>query len=240
MRTVIFFLMITLCISAETLSITSQDGFVLKGWLSKPNRQSPRYKLALMVHEYASDHRMWRELSADMRRRGYATLEVDLRGHGLSDRKGSKKIQVNPGNFSEDARRIGFAQIPEDLRAWMDLMEAREDIDIEEPVLFGSSLGGGAIIPLMIDVEPIAVVTLSPASPASFHKKELMESVEESASPWLIITSKGDFARKSAETYAAKAQLPTLIVVPGQGHGSHTLPSVRRYIDAFLDRYLGR
>jgi hypothetical protein len=82
------------------------------------------------------------------------------------------------------------------------------------------------------------VVTLSPASPRNFDAKKAMESVEESASPWLIVTSKGDFARKSAESYAAKAQLPTLIVVPGKGHGSYTLPSARGYIRAFLDRYL--
>ena len=242
-RKMLLLLAITIMIlsASETLSIQSRDGFTLKGWLSFPKEAKPPYRLALMVHEYGSDHRMWKELSTDLHQRGYATLEIDLRGHGLSDRKKGKKVRVNPGHskFTEDANRIGFARIPDDLRSWMELMDERKDIDIDEPVLFGSSLGGGAVIPLMIDLEPKAVVTLSPASPRSFHKKELMESVEESASPWLIITSKGDFARKSAENYAAKAQLPTLIVVPGQGHGSYSLPSARGYIDVFLDRYLG-
>jgi len=226
--------------ASEMLTLQSKDGFILKGWLNLPSKGKAPYPLALMVHEYGSDHRMWDELAAQMRRRGYATLAVDLRGHGASDRRHGRKLRVRPGHFSEDGRRIGFARIPEDLRAWMDAMEARKNIEIEEPVFFGSSLGGGAVIPLMIDYEPKAVVTLSPASPKNFNKKEVMESVEESNSPWLIVSSQRDFARKSAELYAAKAQLPTLIVVPGQGHGSYTLPSARGYIKAFWDRYLKR
>ncbi len=226
--------------ASEIVTLRSKDGFLLKGWLDLPSKGKPPYRLALMAHEYGADHRMWENLAAQMRRRGYATLAVDLRGHGASDRRHGKKIRVRPGHFSEDAKRIGFRKIPDDLRAWMDRMEARKDIEIEEPVFFGSSLGGGAVIPLMIDFEPKAVVTLSPASPGNFNKKEVMESVEESNSPWLIVSSQRDFARKSVELYAAKAQLPTLLVVPGQGHGSYTLPSAGRYIKAFLDRYLKR
>ena len=224
--------------ASETLTLQSKDGFLLKGWLDLPSEGKPPYRLTLMAHEYGSDHRMWDQLAKAMRQRGYATLAVDLRGHGASDLRHGKKIRVKPGHFSADAKRIGFARIPDDLRAWMDRMEERQDIDIEEPVFFGSSLGGGAVIPLMLDYEPKAVVTLSPASPKNFKKKEVMESVEESNSPWLIVSSQRDFARKSAELYAAKAQLPTLIVVPGQGHGSYTLPSAGGYIKAFLDRYL--
>ena len=224
--------------ASELLTLQAKDGFVLKGWLDLPSQGKAPYRLALMVHEYGSDHRMWKALAAQMRRRGYATLAVDLRGHGASDRRHGKQVRVKPGHFLADAKRIGFARIPDDLRAWMDKMEARKDIEIEEPVFFGSSLGGGAVIPLMLDYEPKAVVTLSPASPKNFNKKEVMESVEESNSPWLIVSSQRDFARKSAELYASKAQLPTLIIVPGQGHGSYTLPSAGGYIKAFLDRYL--
>ncbi|ADV46071.1 alpha/beta hydrolase family protein [Nitratifractor salsuginis] len=226
--------------AAEVLTLKTPDGYRLKGWLSPPERGSAPYPLALFAHEYGSDHRMWKELSAQMRRRGYATLEVDLRGHGLSDmRKGKKRrIHAGHGHFGEDAGRIGFARIPEDLAAWMERMDERKDIDIEEPVFFGSSLGGGAVIPLMLDYEPKAVVTLSPASPKNFDPKKVTEAVRESVSPWLIVSSKGDFARKTAERYAAKAQMATLILVPGQGHGSYTLPLAEGYIRVFLDRYL--
>ncbi|WP_292664384.1 alpha/beta fold hydrolase [Nitratifractor sp.] len=237
---VFFGLGLGLLAASELLTLHSKDGFVLKGWLDLPSQGKPPYRLALMAHEYGSDHRMWKELAAQMRRRGYATLAVDLRGHGASDMRNGKKVRVRPGHFEADAKRIGFARIPDDLRAWMDRMEARKDIEIEEPVFFGSSLGGGAVIPLMIDYEPKVVVTLSPASPGNFNKREVMESVEESNSPWLIVSSQRDFARKSAEFYAAKALLPTLLIVPGEGHGSYTLPSAGGYIKAFLDRYLKR
>jgi dienelactone hydrolase len=241
-RLLIFLLTATLGLFAsEVLTLKTPDGFVLKGWLTLPEKGRAPYRLALMSHEYGSDHRMWKELSQEMRRRGYATLEVDLRGHGESQMRHGKRASVHPGHgrMGQDAKEIGFVKIPEDLTAWMEKMDAREDIDIEEPVFFGSSLGGGAVTPLIIDYEPKAVVTLSPASPKNFGLKKAMESAQESASPWLIVTSKGDFARKTAERYAAKAQIPTLIVIPGQAHGSYTIPSAKGYIRAFLDRYLG-
>jgi len=223
---------------AEVLTLKTSDGYELKAWFTLPAKAKPPYPLALFAHEYGSDHIMWKEISKKLRERGYATLELDLRGHGASTKKGDRVIKVKPFHFSEDAKRIDFAKIPNDLSAWMEKMDARDDIDIEEPLIFGSSLGGGAVIALMSDYEPKAVVTLSPASPKNFDKKSVIESVEQSASPWLIITSKGDFARQSAMNYAQKAQLATLIIVPGKGHGSYTLSSSLGYIWAFLDRYL--
>ena len=116
--------------ASEILTLQSKDGYVLKGWLDLPTEGKPPYPLALMVHEYGSDHTMWKALAEQMRRRGYATLAVDLRGHGASDKRHGRKLRVRPGHFSEDGRRIGFARIPKDLRAWMDALEARKDIEI--------------------------------------------------------------------------------------------------------------
>ncbi len=238
-----FVIFVLLCgtpwlLGSELLSLHTKDGFLLKGWLEFPSKGKPPYHLALLVHEYGSDHRMWDTMAKKLRRYGYATLAVDLRGHGASTRRNGQEIRVRPGHFQDDAKRIGFSKIPDDLHAWMDRIERRKEIDIEEAVFFGSSLGGGAVIPLMIDYEPKAVVTLSPASAANFDPKAVMESVRESDTPWLIVTSQRDFVRKSARRYADEALLATLIVVPGSGHGSHILPSAQGYIDAFLDRYL--
>ncbi len=240
MKKILFILLgfISILTASEILSIKSKDGFILKAWLDFPEQGKPPYPLALMVHEYGSDHSMWRDISKDLHIRGYATLAIDLRGHGASNIRNRKHLNIKKGNFLADAKRIVFKNIPDDLHRWMELMESRKDINIEKPILFGSSLGGGAVIALMLDYEPRAVVTLSPASSRVFHKNEIMESVEDSNTPWLIVSSQKDFAKKSAELYASKAQLPTLLIVPGSGHGSYNLPIASSYIDTFLNRYL--
>ncbi len=239
-KIVLIFLGITISIlsASEILSIKSKDGFILKAWLDLPKQTKAPYPLALMVHEYGSDHRMWRSISKELHKRGYATLAVDIRGHGASNIQNKKIVKVKKGEFLSDAKRVRFDNIPDDLRAWIERLESRKDINIENLLLFGSSLGGGAVIALMLDYESKAVVTLSPASTKVFNKSEILESVENSNTPWLIVSSQKDFAKKSAEFYASKAQLATLLIVPGSGHGSYNLPIASSYINTFLDRYL--
>ncbi|WP_457608555.1 alpha/beta hydrolase [Nitratifractor sp.] len=223
--------------SAETLTIRSEDGFTLKGWLELPAQAKRPVPLALLVHEFAADHTMWKELADSLHEKGYATFAVDLRGHGASTDKSGKKVIVTLKDFGKARPDVAFEKIPSDLLKWMELLEKRKELDLESPLFIGSSLGGGALVPLMLDYEPRAVLTLSPAAPGKAYAEEAAEAVENSDAPWMIVSSQKDFALGATLDYGKKALRPTLLILPGSGHGSKLLPAARGYIRLFLDRY---
>ncbi len=239
-RILLGFFLITLLLTAGSreLTIQSSDGFVLKGWLTLPEKGKKPYPLALLVHEFAADHTMWNTMAAKLRQKGYATFTPDLRGHGASIDKNGEKVTVTLKDFGKPLPEAALEKIPEDLKRWMEKLEANKALDLEAPVFFGSSLGGGALVPLMLDYEPKLVVTLSPASPKKPYADDAWEAVENVDTAWMLVSSRNDFALKASLAYDRKALRPTLLVLPGSGHGSKLLPAAREYIDLFIRRYI--
>ncbi len=223
---------------SQALTIKSSDGFQMKGWLTLPQKAKGPAPLALLVHEFGSDHRMWDQWVQRLNDMGYATFTPDLRAHGASSMKGDKKILLSVEDFGKPHPEAALEKVPEDLKAWMELLEERKELDLESPLLIGSSLGGGALIPLLLDYEAKAVITLSPAAPKKPYAKDSAEAVENSDAPWLIVSSQRDFAKKASLDYATKALRPTLLVLPGSGHGSKLLPASDGYLQLFLKNYL--
>ncbi|WP_456391441.1 alpha/beta hydrolase [Nitratifractor sp.] len=238
-RLVLGFFLVPLLLTAGSreLSIQSSDGFVLKGWLTLPEKGKKPYPLALLIHEFAADHTMWDPLASNLRQKGYATFAPDLRAHGASTDKKGKKVTVTLKDFGKPLPEAALEKIPEDLKRWMEVLENDKALNLEAPLFFGSSLGGGSLVPLMLDYEPKLVVTLSPASPKKPYADDAWEAVENVDTAWLLISSRNDFALKASLAYDRKALRPTLLVLPGSGHGSKLLPAAREYIDLFIRRY---
>ena len=220
------------------LTIKTPDGFTLKGWLTPPKKGKKPYPLALMVHEFAADHHMWDALAAKLRERGYATFIPDLRAHGASTDKKGQSIKVALRDFGKPRPEAALEKIPDDLNRWMELLEKRRDLDLEAPVFFGSSLGGGALVPLMSDYEPKLIVTLSPAAPRKPYRDEAAEATENTDTAWMLVSSQRDFALDASLNYAHKALRPTLLILPGSGHGARLLPAAAPYLELFLNRHL--
>lgn len=231
---------------AKELSIKTQDGFVLKGWLTFPKVVKENYPIAFFSHEFGSSHKMWEPISSMLRECGYATFEMDLRGHGesiLQNGKENKIIgDVSEGHLqdsvSQSEKKVNFKKIPSDLALWLNTLVENEKIDMQKLVFFGSSLGGGALIPLFMEFEPKVVVLFSPAGPKSFGENSVNESISNSTAKILIISSRGDFALENAFEYTKKALMPTFLVVPGSGHGSATFGLAMPYLKTYLGKYL--
>ena len=233
-------LLLPLLLTAGSIELRteSSDGFTLKGWLTLPEKGKKPYPLALMVHEFAADHTMWEPLARKLRKRGYATFVPDLRAHGASTDKKGKTVRVTLKDFGKPLPGAALEKIPEDLKQWMELLEERKDLNLETPIYFGSSLGGGALVPLMLDYEPKLIVTLSPAAPRKPYLEEAAEAVENVDTAWMLISSQKDFALEASLGYEKKALRPTLLILPGSGHGAKLLPAAEGYIELFLKKYL--
>jgi alpha-beta hydrolase superfamily lysophospholipase len=79
--------------SAE-LTLTTADGFKLYGWLDKPATVTKPMPIILFAHQFGADHSTWDTLAKKFNAKGYATLSVDLRGHGKSIMQNNKENKV--------------------------------------------------------------------------------------------------------------------------------------------------
>lgn len=242
----IFMLLIGFNLFSSELQLKTKDGFILKGWLTFPKVSHKTYPLAVFAHEFGSNHTMWKDISKLMREHGYATFEMDLRGHGesiMQNGKANKIINFKTLNELEasakrSAEKVNFKKIPSDLSAWIDTLSKNPKLTIDKMVFFGSSLGGGAIISILLDYEPKVVVLFSPASPKTYDENTINDAIQNSEAKILIFSSRDDFARNTAISYMTKALTPTLIIVPGSGHGSATFELTMPFLKTYLNKYL--
>lgn len=243
MKWMMALLLLVATLFGKEMTIESEDGFQLFGWLEYPEQKSNTYPLAFFAHQFAADHTIWNELAADLRQKGYATLMVDLRGHGKSVMQKGKKNEVVAdvtlehigAAFKQSAEKVGFEQIPADLGLWLDRAGEVENLNMDKLVFFGSSLGGGAIIPLMVDYEPVAVVSISPGGG---QEEAIKTSLNYSESQSLFIAGKNDplGAQERALKYANEALRGTYLMISSDGHGTVLLPGVHGYVMNFLDK----
>jgi len=244
MRKLLLSLMLVSGLFAGELTIRSDDGFVLHGWLDKPSVAKKLNPIILFAHQFGSDHHMWDSLAKKFNEKGFATLSVDLRGHGKSIFQNKKENRVITDTrlahikeaLMQSDKNIGFEKIPADLIEWLEFVSEDETVDMQNLYLFGSSLGGGTIIPLLNEYDAKGVVTIS-AGKSKKLAQDIDMALATSMTKALFIAAKNDplgAAERTAE-YANKSISGTSLIISGDGHGGVILPKVEQYIFAFID-----
>ncbi|QSZ40583.1 alpha/beta fold hydrolase [Sulfurimonas aquatica] len=237
-------LLLSLSSFASELTITSEDGFKLYGYLDKPQTSKSKTPIILFAHQFGSDHSSWNNIAKKFNDKGYATLLVDLRGHGKSIYQNNKKNEVvTATKFSEikvahtqSDKKVTFKNIPQDLTNWLEYISDDESLDMENLYLFGSSLGAGSIISLLNEYDAKALVAISTGRQASL-KEETNMALSTSMTKELFIASKNDplGAKERTLLYTQKSILGTALIVSGNGHGTMILPQVEDYIFTFIE-----
>lgn len=79
------------CVFADTkkksvfdIEYESKDNFILHSKLTYPDVEKSTYPLVVLLHSLGYSSSYWGELPVDFNKAGFATLEVDLKGHGKS------------------------------------------------------------------------------------------------------------------------------------------------------------
>lgn len=241
MPVIIFLFLTCMSLFAKEITITSEDGFVMHGWLDYPAQKKAHYPIVFFAHQFGADHTIWKEMAGEFNQKGYATLMVDLRGHGKSIMKNGTTVKINADTrmdyiasaIEESKKNVGFEKITGDLSQWLSKLSSEKEIDMHKLILVGSSLGAGAIIPLMVEAEPIALIALSPGGG---DEEAIKTSLMYSETPSLFIAGKDDplGAQERAIAYTKEALRGSLVLISSDGHGAVLLPRVKPYIDGFL------
>ena len=242
MKKFLLSLVLIMPLFATELNLTTEDGFKLHGWLEKPKNVMKPTPIVLLAHQFGSDHASWDSLIKGLHEKGMATLSVDLRGHGKSTmQKGvenSVKIAKNTSEvraaFDASAQKVGFSMIPQDLIAWLEMMEEDNSLDMQKLYLMGASLGGASLVPVLNDYDAKALITLSAGKSNSMESDMALST---SLTKTYFVATKNDplGANANALEYGKKAIAGTTLILSGDGHGTVLLPKVEKYIFLFLD-----
>ncbi len=243
----LFFLMVGFSMAKE-VSITSLDGFKLVGFIDYPKEKKEKYPLVIFAHQFGTTHVIWSEFAKELREKGYATLLIDLRGHGLSIYQNGKenKIVFKPdfksaldliNFFKKSNEKVNFKKIPEDISLWIDYVAENEKVDLNNIILIGASLGGISIIPVVTVQDVKALISISPGSISVVGKEAVEIALASYENPVLYIVSKNDplGSYKTVDTLMGMTNRGYALTVSGSGHGVILLPKVKAYIFTFLE-----
>jgi alpha-beta hydrolase superfamily lysophospholipase len=242
MKKFLLSLVLIIPLFATELTLTTEDGFELHGWLEKPQNAMKPAPIVLLAHQFGSDHTSWDVLTKSLHEKGMATLSVDLRGHGKSIMQNGSENKVKiPQNTSEvraafdaSAQKVGFSNIPQDLIAWLEKVEEDKSLDMQNLYLIGASLGGASLIPVMNDYDAKALITLSAGRSTGSDSDMALSS---SMTKTYFIAAKNDplGASVNALEYGKRSIAGTTLILSGDGHGTVLLPKVEKYIFLFIE-----
>jgi len=131
---------------AQRIELEASDGLILVGlYYALPDPHTPAPAILLM-HHGGSQKESWIDFIPDLLAAGYATLTIDLRGHGETD-----------GTFDAE-----LAQ--DDAHRWLAWLREQPGVDPERVNIVGASMGGDVGLPVYAADEALAsMVSLSPA-----------------------------------------------------------------------------
>lgn len=222
--------------SEEKVSFRTGDGVDLVGTVGRSAAGTPPG--LILVHGAGGTRDEWVAFAERVRRAGYMTLALDIRGHGGSRRRGEEEL---------DHRRFSTGEwfgVLEDIAAAKQLLAAR-GADADNIAVIGAGLGANlALHYLLRDPSVQAAVLISPGLDyQGIGTEAVMPRLRDR--PILLLASEGDaYSAASARTLkSAAAGFCELREYPGAAQGTNLLaafPNATDQIIHWLDMILGR
>jgi dienelactone hydrolase len=221
------------------LTLTTPDGFILKGTLTLPAAKG-KVPVVILAHQFRADRTGWAPLTERLAARGIGTLALDLRGHGASTQKGDAQVKVTE-DFMASAKAVDFDHIPADLAQAAAWLRSQPGVDGRRIGLAGSSVGAFSAILAAPEVQPVAVLCLSPAGTGAFGaeaRAHLKAALLRARASVLILASSGD--QDAAENAQSLKDLPGVAIdlKEGDAHGFAYLKDHADLMAVFFGEYL--
>ena len=247
----------------ESVSFTTADGILLKGWLVKPEHLRAKNPAIIICHGVGANKSDFTELAVLLSKRGYVVLFFDFRAHGESEGYRTS---------------LGFHE-QKDIIAALHFFKTRSEIDPKRLGIYGFSMGGSAALLAAAHTHAFSAVVVDSAFTSlrdqardaitgfyhlpSFPFLQLtmlgyqlyfQTSVDAvspvsaialiSPAPVLIIAGEGDQlipADNGRKLFAAAGEPKELWIIPGADHGGTMAAAGSVYekrVGEFFDRSL--
>ncbi len=221
--------------SKQAVSFQARDGHRIFADYYAPKSQTPAppAPMVILLHMYRSDRTAWEPLIGPLHEAGFATLAIDLRGHGESATTAStKRVQERDPAI--------FREMQEDVRAAYDWLARQPNVDRARFGLVGASVGCSIAIQYAgYDRSVDAVVCLSPGlNYLGLNSEQDMRQV--TGRRLLLVATAHE--REAPERLAAIGSGAEARIEPGRYHGTRMFGQVSAAIPAtvsFLRQHVG-
>lgn len=184
----------------------------------------------LMLHMMPADKRSWRELSKELEKKRIASLAIDLRGHGKSNRQGTEVIDYK--NFTDEEHQNASLDIESALH-----FLRKRGFGPERVAVVGASIGANlALQTAALNNAMPAVVLLSPGEN---YRGIRTFPLAENLRPEQALLASGssgddqdsfDAAQKIVELAPSKEK--KFIPLASAGHGTNMFLQEKRFPEA--------
>lgn len=223
---------------SEEVSFTTDDGLTLAAWWIPAGSHVSNGNTIVVFHGNAGNRADRATLALEFTAKGYNVMLVDYRGYGR-----------NPGKPSETGLLL-------DGRAAITYVRSRPEVDAQQLVYFGESLGAAVAIAVAQEIPPTALVLRSPFTSLSdvvshhypfiptslvWDRYLSIDTIGTLDVPVLVIAGSGDtvvpFAQ-SRELYEAATGPRRFVTIEDADHNDPALthgPTLIDEITTFLD-----
>jgi len=201
------------------ITLTTSDGYTIAGTFMDGEGEGKR-PAVLLIHMLGSDRHAYDELQSKLALKGISSLSIDLRGHGDSTAGGTLDYKA----FTIEEWQAAL----NDLRAGMENLKARDNVDPKLTGMIGASIGANMAVALAADEflsgaqnPPNALVLLSPG--LNYKEYQPLEGGlihELRRIPVFIVSSPGDAQSYPGSQAMSQASKGTLREFEGNGHGT--------------------
>jgi alpha-beta hydrolase superfamily lysophospholipase len=196
----------------QRVTLRTDDGATLAAmWYEPSSRPAPAVILVHMLHRSRRD---WDSFAHRLAGEGIGALAIDLRGHGESQRYGTR----------EASPESGYSPMVLDVKAARRYLAARTDVVQARVGIAGASLGANvAVLAAAADETLASIAVLSPT--LDYRGLRIEQPIKKITRPVLLVASSDDsYASRSAKDLQKAGGGPReLLVLEQAGHGTTML-----------------
>lgn len=186
-------------------------------WLPPNIEKNTRVPLVILLHSIAESKQMWDPYAKELAEKGYSVLAIDLRGHGESNKRKSKRLYWR--SFESESWNNMLYDVTEGINY---LKQNNPEVNINKIIIVGSSLGANVAV-VAAEKEKDKVKGIALLSPFGNYKgiEARVPLVNYGAHPLLIIVSKTDKLCYDASNELVKYAQGKyeIVLVKNAGHG---------------------
>ncbi len=198
--------------AAETVRFTASDGCVIEAFYQAPSTGA--YVL-VNTHGLGSDKSEWRVLEAELLKKGYGYLSLDLCGHGGSIVSGGAPADYR----SFDAVRWG--SLSGDIKAAAVYLRSK-GVPARRLLLCGASIGANLSLKAVMEgLRPAGVILLSPGLAYAGVEAEDFFKYDLGIPVFIAASRNDDYSWRSSNYLTAQAGVSGIRAVFRAGAGGH-------------------
>jgi pimeloyl-ACP methyl ester carboxylesterase len=219
---------------ARKVDFRASDGVRIFADYHAPKEDKTPAPMVILLHMYKSDRSAWKPLIEPLHNAGFATLAIDMRGHGesatplLEERATARDPHL-------------FKNMFEDVRAAYDWLAEQDGVDRSRFAIVGASVGCSVALRYAVQDKSVdAIVCLTPGM--NYLKLDSARDMRRIQGRQILLTATED-ERKACDALAALADGTRVKIHEGEAHGTHmfgVVPDIEKDIAAFLKRGVGK